>query len=319
MKEKSNNSLERASTLRIKLVATFSILFGITFAAISLASYGLSKLIITNDIDLQTQEVANGHAAEIDQWITRMVSIVNAYSHLIEKGIPEDKNITSDILGNFSRESFFNDLYYGSVTGKCISGRKWIPPAGFDPRLRPWFTAAGKKRKTAISELYLDHATNTYSISISSPVYSRNGSLRGVLSADVLLGTIDEKLKNTRVRGKGYSVLINDTGTVLFHPDKSLIGKSLLEQPVVGGQFKKIIEQKQWGLHHDSCNEEITVFTPIPSAGWTMIIVLTKKEVYNDLRFLALKFFMIFYGCTDRCCYHFEIFRDKAYLFYAPA
>jgi hypothetical protein len=107
MKEKFSFAPDNVSKLRIKPVAVFSILFAVTFAIISLASYSVSRLIITNDIDIQTQEVVNCHAAEIDQWITRMLSIISAYSHLVERGIPDDRNITSEILGNYSREAFF--------------------------------------------------------------------------------------------------------------------------------------------------------------------------------------------------------------------
>ncbi len=294
MTERSKNNLERASTLRIKLVATFSILFGVTFAAISLASYGVSKLIITRDIDLQTQEVATGHAAEIDQWITRMISIVDAYSYMIGKGLPDDKKITSEILRNYSSESFFSDLYYGSVSGRFVSGTNWFPTEKYDPRVRPWFTEGVKNGKTAITGLYLDQGTQTSIVSVSSPVYFRDGSLRGVLSADVSLDTIEEKLKKIKVRGKGYSVLINETGTILFHPKRSMIGKSLYDLPNIGSPIEKIFERKQWGMHYDPYDDRFAVFTPIPSAKWIMVIVLTKDEVYGDLKFLAMKFFLIF-------------------------
>lgn len=294
MKEKFHFTLESVSTLRIKLVAVFSILFAVTFAIISLVSYSVSRSIITNDIDIQTQEVVNGHAAEIDQWITRMLSIISAYSHLVERGIPDDRNITSEILGNYSREAFFSDIYYGSVTGKFISGKKWAPPAGYDPRVRPWYTAAVDKRKTTMSDVYINYETNTMAVSVSSPVYSRKGSLRGVLSADLLLQTLDEKLKNIRVSGKGYAVLVDKHGTALVHPDKTFIGKSLLERPDLNSVIKVILEKKQGRVDYNTGHNKLAVFTPIPSSGWILGIVLEKDEVYADLRMLALKFSLLF-------------------------
>ncbi len=294
MNEKSPYSLDSVSSLRIKLIAVFSILFAVTFAMISLVSYRVSKSIITNDIDIQTQEVANGHAAEIDQWVTRMLSVVNAYSHLVERIIPSDKNITPEILGNYSKESFFSDLYYGSSTGIFISGRKWTPPAGYDPRLRPWYIAAVKKRKTTTSDIYLDMETNSLAISVSSPVYTRDGSLRGVLSADLLLNTLEEKLKNIHIGGMGYAVLIDSHGTALVHPDKTLTGKNLLENPELKDVIKIILEKRQGKVDYNTGYDKLAVFTPIPSSGWILGIVLNKSEIYSDLKLLALKFSLIF-------------------------
>ena len=294
MKEKSNYSLKSVSLLKIKLIAVFSTLFAVTFAIISLASYSVSKSIISNDIDIQTQEVVNGHAAEIDQWITRMLSIMNVYSHLVEMAIPDDKNITSEILGNYSRESFFSDMYYGSVSGRFISGRKWTPPPGYDPRIRPWYTAAVKNRKTSISDIYIDYETNEPALSVSSPVYNRNRSFRGVLSADLLLRTLSEKLKNIRVSGKGYAVLIDSTGIALVYPDKNYIGKNLVDRPETSDVIKDIIRKKQGRVVYNDGTDKLAVFTQVPSSGWILGIVLTKDEVYADLRMLALKFSLLF-------------------------
>jgi len=294
MKKKFNITLDNVSTLRIKLVTVFSVLFAVTFAIISFASYRVSRSIITSDIDIQTQEVVNGHAAEVDQWISRMLSLVNAYSHLIERGIPDDKNITPEILSNFSRESFFSDLYYGSASGKFISGKKWTPPRGYDPRIRPWYTTAVESRKTIMSDIYLDYESNSPAVSASSPVFNKDGSLRGVLSADLLLRTLEDKLKNVRVSGMGYAVLLDNRGVALVHPDKSLIGKSLFDRPELSDVVKIILEKKQGRVDYNTGHDKLAVFTPIPSSGWTLGIVLTKEEVYADLRMLAIKFSLLF-------------------------
>jgi diguanylate cyclase (GGDEF)-like protein len=293
MKEKFSYNLEKVSTVRVQLIAVFSILFAVTFAIISLISYNVSRSIITKDIDIQTQEVVNGHAAEIDQWITRMFSVMNAYAHLIERGLPDDRSISSDILGIYGKESF-SDLYYGSVTGNFISGKKWKPPAGYDPRIRPWYMEAVNKRKTIITDVYLDFETNSLNVSVSSPVYSRNGSLRGVLSADLLLKTLEDKLKDIRVKGMGYAVLIDNRGVALAHPDRTFTGRNLIDNHELRDVIKSILEKKQGKVDYNTENNKVAVFTPIPSCGWILGIILTKEEIYSDLKLLALKFSLIF-------------------------
>jgi len=293
MKEKFKYNIESVSTLKVQLIAVFSVLFAVTFTLISFASYRVSKSIILKDINLQTEEIVSGHAAEIDQWVTRMISVVRAYSHLIEKGIPDDRNITSEILGNYGRESF-SDLYFGSASGKFISGKKIRPPAGYDPRIRPWYISSVNSKKTTISDVYLDMETGLLNISVSSPVYNRNGTLRGVLAADILLKTLEEKLKNIRINGQGYAMLIDRHGNALVHPDKSFAGRSLLEHPGLKDVIKVILEKKRGRVDYDPDHEMLAVFTPIESSGWVLGVILTKGEVYADLRSLAFKFSLIF-------------------------
>ncbi len=294
MEEKSRYNIKRVSLLRIKLVAVFSVLFAVAFAIISLASYRVSRAMITDDIDMQTQEVVNGHAAEIDQWISKMYAIVDSGSYLIEKGIQDDRNVTSDLFNNFSMVSSFSDIYYGSASGRFISGKKWIPPAGYDPRVRPWFTTAVRNRKTSLADIYSDYETNSLALSISAPVYKRDGSLRGVLSADLLLRTIGEKLKNIRVSGMGYAVLLDSRGRALVHPDKSLAGTNLMENRELSETIGIILNKKQGRVDFNTGIEKLAVFTTIPTSGWILGIVITKDEIYHDLRILSVKFTILF-------------------------
>lgn len=294
MKKKLQYNLNSVSTLRIKLITVFSVLFTVAFTVISLTSYQVSKSIVTKDIDLQTREVALGHAAEIDQWIARMFSIVNTYRHIIETSIPSDRGITPAILGHYRNETFFSDLYYGSVSGRFTSGRNWTPPSGYDPRVRSWYVSAARNRKTVMSEVYLDYETGTLAVSVSSPVYSSKGSLRGVISADLLLKTLNDKLENIKVNGMGYAVLIDKSGVVLAHPDKTLIGKNLNNLANLKSIVKTVFERKQGRIDYNFEDDSLAVFTPVQSSGWILGIVLAKEEVYSNLKQIALKFSVIF-------------------------
>jgi methyl-accepting chemotaxis protein len=244
VKEIAGSTIERVSTVRIKLIAAFTFLFLLTFIFISLSGYMTSKSMISKNIDTRAHEVMAGHAAEIDQWIKRTFSIVNAYSYLIGRAIPDDKNITSEILNNFGKESF-SDLYYGSASGKFISGKNWKPPAGYDPRKRPWYISAVNGKNTQMGNIYIDLETNSLAVPVVSPIYSRNGSLRGVLSADILLYTLEDKLKNMKVNTMGQAMLIDRNGMALVYPDKSLHGRKLSGVPGINEVIGTILKNKQ--------------------------------------------------------------------------
>lgn len=292
MKKSWGSPIERVSTVRLKLITAFTSLFIITFIFISLAGYIISKSVISKNIDIQASEVMEGHAAEIDQWVKRMLSIINSYSHLIERAV-QDKNITSEILGNYSRDSF-SDLYYGSSSGKLVSGKGWKPPEGYDPRSRPWYIAALKSGRTIMCDVYNDLETNTPAVAVASPVYSRNGSLRGVLSADLLIHTLDEKLRHVKVKGMGHAMLIDRNGMALVYPDRDTAGRNLLGIPGISSVIGTMLKDKRGRVEYTSLHHNIIIFTRIPASGWILGMILTEEEIYSNLKTLTLKFFMIF-------------------------
>lgn len=292
MKELSGSPIERVSSVRLKLIAAFTSLFTITFIFVSLAGYIISKSVISKDIDTQAMEVMTGHAAEIEQWVKRMLSIINSYSHLIERVIP-DNSINSEILGNYGRDSF-SDLYYGSSSGKFISGKRWKPPAGYDPRVRPWYITALKSGKTVMCDVYIDLETDSSAVAVASPVYGKNGSPRGVLSADLLLHTLDEKLKNVKVSGMGHAMLIDRNGMALVYPDRSVMGKNLSEFPGMNGVIRTILKNKQGKVEYTYGSHNIIMFTEIPASQWILGMILTEEEIYSNLKNLTWKFLLIF-------------------------
>jgi diguanylate cyclase (GGDEF)-like protein len=280
--------------MRSRLVIVFTLLYITAFTMVSFVSYSVSKAFIIKDINVEVQEVLNAYASEVDQWLKRMVSVINANVYLIEKGIPDDTMITPDLLSNYSRDAFFSDMYFGSTSGRFISGTRWNPPPGYDPRTRPWYNAALSGDGAVISMPYLDMETGTLAVPVSSSVHNKDGSLRGVISGDLLLTTISAKLENVRVRGKGFAAVIDSRGVALVHPNRSLLGKNLTEDPEIGDAMKQILILKQGRIEYGISEEKYVVFTTIPTSGWYMGIVLRREEMLASLKQLSFRFNQIF-------------------------
>lgn len=279
--------------MRSRLVIVFTMLYISAFTVVSVVSYSVSKAFIVKDIDVEVQEVLTAYAAEVDQWLKRMLSVIDANAYLIENGIP-DELITPELLSNISRDAFFTDMYYGTVSGHFVSGKKWSPPEGYDPRGRPWFKAALSGKAAVIGRPYLDMETGLLAIPVSSAVYNKDGSLRGVLSADLHLKTIASKLENIRVRGKGFAAVIDDRGVSLVHPDRTFPGKNLTEDPEIGDAMKQILLLKKGRIEYGVREQKYVVFTTIPTAGWYMGIVLKRGEMLSSLKQLSYRFNQIF-------------------------
>ena len=292
MKYKSNN-IDNVPNLKNKLIIVFSTIFAISFIVISIASYNVSKSVLRKNINAQTEEFVYTRAHEIDSWILNLISIVNTFTNII-KEMPADKYITPELLKIYENNNTFSDIYYVSASGKFISAESWTPHAEYNPSSRPWYTTAIKEKKTSISPVYIDAQTQNLTFSISSPIFNENKTLRGVISADVHLKTFEEKLDKIKLNGMGFATLLDSTGTVLAHYDKSLIGKNLFEDPKYNSIIKEVLDKKDGKLYYNVDSDRLFIFTKINSSGWIFGIVLIKEEVYSELNVLALKFFIIF-------------------------
>lgn len=280
--------------MRSRLVIVFTLLFTTAFTVVSLVSYNISKSFIVKDINVEAQEVLNAHAAEVDQWIKRMLSVIGANAYLIENGIPDNSMITPELLSNFSRDAFFSDMYFATADGRFISGKGWKPPSGYDPRTRPWYVQSMGTRGASISKPYIDMETSTLAVSVSAPVFRKNGTLRGILSADLLLSTISQKLDTVRIRGKGFAAMIDKSGVALVHPSKPMLGRNLTEDPEIGDAMKQILIMKKGRIDYGVTEEKYVIFTTIPAVDWYMGIVLRKGEVLSNMMYLAYRFKQIF-------------------------
>ncbi len=103
--------------------------------------------------------------------------------------------------GECWRYSVHEDLTAGAITGN--SGT-------FDPRQQVWYQEAEKEGAPVFSPVYKDFIADDLAVSVSSPVYDREGRLNGVLSAHMLLSEISGYLKTQAAGSKGYVAVIEE-------------------------------------------------------------------------------------------------------------
>ena len=295
MKKKLHN-LGNVAGLKFKLTITFAAIFAVAFIGITVISYTVSRYILLRNINAQTEELVYNSAADIDQWISDRILTVNTFVKLI-KSLPEDKYITRELISIYESD-IFSSMYYvaasGPNAGKLIGLIDWTPPDGYNPFTRPWYTIAVNEKKTSISQIYVDAFTNELNFTISAPIYNKDKTLRGVFAADILLKTLEEKLDKIKSGKMGFAILINNSGIVLAHNDKSLIGTNLLDNPKFSSFIREIIDKKEGKLHYNIESDKYIIFTNINSGRWIFGVVLIKKEIYSELSILAIKSLIIF-------------------------
>ncbi len=95
----------------------------------------------------------------------------------------------------------------------------------YDPRVRPWYTAATRAEQPVWSEIYLFSTLLDLGITASQPFYESSGELCGVLAVDLTLSQISDFLKGLDIGKTGEAFIVERSGLI--------VASSTDEQPYV--------------------------------------------------------------------------------------
>lgn len=209
-----------------KLLVTFSVLLIMVMAAFTIA--GNLRLQNTTEtyVDALIENTAEQNAASIADWLNTRLAMTEATARSLET-MTGDEHVRT-LLQAISSGGDFKDVYVGRNDGymlmKTEADEATLPP-DYDPRSRPWYRKAMDQGTSSFTEPYLDASTGETVISSLTPV--KRGAYAGVAGADITLKAIDDMLSVINLAGTGYAALISREGTVLYHPQKALIGKDI--------------------------------------------------------------------------------------------
>lgn len=169
---------------------------------------------------------------------------------------------------------------YGYINGEYLDGVNWVPPVGYDPTKRDWYTAAmDGKGEVVIVSPYLDAQTKSIMISLSK-VLSDGTS---VVSLDIALNEIQRITENIQMDKVGYGFIIEQDGLVIAHLNESEKGKIYTDENY-DGIISQIIKEKDGSFNAVLDNEKCVIFTKEISESWHVVMVVSKTKMLEGLR-----------------------------------
>jgi signal transduction histidine kinase/CheY-like chemotaxis protein/HPt (histidine-containing phosphotransfer) domain-containing protein len=141
--------------------------------------------------------------------------------------------LTNWLMTSENRLSGFNGMY-GLYEGIYIDGLNWEPPDDWLPQSRPWYVTAKENRgKVAITAPYIDAQTGEVVISYSMEQFLGQGygegKSVGVVSIDVLMTNLCERVTQLKLTDGGYGVLLDQGYNIMAHPEADYIARNYLE------------------------------------------------------------------------------------------
>ncbi|KEF32412.1 Methyl-accepting chemotaxis protein [Marinobacter nitratireducens] len=218
-----------------KLLIAFGVLLVLVMAAFTISGDIRLRDTTSTYVDALVDDTVAQSTSSIADWLNTRLAMTESAAKALESAGNDAQART--LLQAMTAGGGFRDVYVGTSGGYMLmktAADNATLPADYDPRSRPWFQKARETGQASFTEPYHDASTNDTIISTMAPV--KRGSYEGVAGADIGLGAIDKILKTITLAGTGYAALINEAGTILFHPNQELVGKNI--SVLIGAQPK---------------------------------------------------------------------------------
>lgn len=199
----------------------------------------------------------------------------NATSDEIKAFLTEEsRRYAEDIDENFTG-------LYGCFNGVYIDGTDWVPEEGYVAQERVWYTDAKKAQgKPTIVAPYLDAKTNDVMFSVSQMLYDNES----VISLDIVLNQVQHTTENINMDGNGYGFVVDKTGLVVAHSDKTESGKRYTEDPETKQLVEQIFDADGTIFHTQINGENCTVFSDRVMNDWYVTMIVSNTRLYQDIQ-----------------------------------
>lgn len=272
-----------------KNIIVSMLVFLVTIAVTGIAGYSFYRTTKGN-IHLRGKLNVIQSAKEFDAYLLIRKNTVILAGHVVDEMIKRGRS-NSEILEYMEAESIsikrtidkdYTGLY-GWINHEYLDGVGWVPDEDYVPTERPWYLETiSDDREITFVRPYLDEQTKTV-LTTMSQTLSDGVS---VIALDVTLSRIEEITEELAQHEAGtLGIVLDDTGQVIAHSDRSELGKNYLEESgTLGASLaqKLFLEKsREFELRFDGQN--YMVFTEEIEGGWQAISLINTKVFYRPL------------------------------------
>ncbi|MDX1397653.1 MAG: methyl-accepting chemotaxis protein [Oceanospirillum sp.] len=229
-------------TLKNKVLAVVLLPVLLITLTLTFISYKDLKKELVKSVSTDTQRVVSDASITIKGWMKHKADVAESFATL-----SADQNNLLPFLQQAAKSGSYDVFYFGGANGRAtfsdVGIQKMLDEKGFDPTVRPWYKAAKSAGKTVFTAPYKDASSGQLIISVATPA-SINGQFRGVVGADLSLGEVLNTVESIDVGEHGFVMLVDESGTVIAHPNESLRMKPLSD---VGSELNKGLVERLAG------------------------------------------------------------------------
>lgn len=235
---------------------------------ISEAKYDVYALSLNDDI--QTRDD------------TGFTNFLNASESTFRYSIGGKEQRIIDILRDYqTSHPYVSSVYMGREDGAFVRSYPRARPTAYDPRDRPWYILAKEHPgQVSITDPYKAVTTDDVNIGIVTPLLDTDGTMTGVVGADITLVNLTRYITTVNSVNGGEMILADRYGTVLASHDPSYLFGNISD--ILGDQTPAFLNSGEGVL---VVNGSYLMYYTSPELGWkigTFIPFTTIEQKINE-------------------------------------
>lgn len=272
--------------IKNKIVLSFTSLFITIFIIIGALIYFNNLKYFSKIIDKQIEQTLLTKEKDISQFISSTIYEMTEISKNKALSSENEEDISQFLSDNLrERKNIYESLFFVENDGRGLLENGNVVRIGNTDNFK---TLVKGNAQYIISRPALSQRTGKSMFTILMKVKNDKGENIGVLGNNILLDTISNTANQTIVGDSGYCWIVDDTGTMLAHPDEAERMSSTLvkgEKLILSEEnAQKILTEEEsavGGLNNSG--EKVSVVTKkiSNSPNWTFGITITNKEKYS--------------------------------------
>ncbi|NCC25473.1 MAG: hybrid sensor histidine kinase/response regulator [Deltaproteobacteria bacterium] len=177
-----------------------------------------------------------------------------------------------------------NSVYMGRENGSFVRSHLRERPTRYDPRDRAWYTLArGFPGHVQRTPPYRSVTSPDVNIGVVTALAEDDGTLLGVLGADITLGGLTEYMSDFVLSHEGRVLLLDEAGIVLVAPDPTWLFSPVTEAFADGAELAGALNGKHLFLEGPAGGMHAYVHRSL-GTGWTLVGLLDDNVVGRDVR-----------------------------------
>ncbi|MHA2074858.1 MAG: tetratricopeptide repeat protein, partial [Candidatus Hodarchaeales archaeon] len=214
--------------------------------------------------------------------------LVNISSNLdyAFKSIFESNPVYLSFYMGFEYQGLFRTYPYKNLDHYPYKEGDFYTEKGYDPRARPWYIDGLEEGDIFFSVPYIFATIQQLGVTATLPVYYDNGSLIGMMGADLTIDSVESSILGLQILESGYAFLINTDGITVIHPDMDRE-----EDPPIITVLEPLpnyilanMKLLNSGQESYTKNEKLgyITFYPVPMSQHSLAIVVPESEILAD-------------------------------------
>lgn len=317
--------MKRKKGLAFKLILFISTSIAIIFSIVFIYTYDISRKIVEKNLKLNAESLTNAAVVRVDKVLSSVQNIPDNYARIItdadyskedlKKILKQTVEVNPEIYGAaLAFEPYYHDpaqkysaLYFYRKDGEIEF--KDIGESQIDYFTLDWYQIPKELSRSLWSQPYFDEGIGdvvmtTYSVPLYKYKDGQNQFV-GILTADISLDWMQDYLNSIHIYETGYAFLISSIGTIVSHPNKSVIMNETIFSIADAQDSQQLREIGYNMIHGEKSFAEIIYYNirtgklswisyaPIPLNQWSIGLVFPVDEFMEDVNNLFINLLLI--------------------------